>query len=185
MTPIRTLTLTSCLFALAVALTALPSHAAADILFGANVDAAIPTDEMTDVTGIGVGVGVRAGYVLPIPLIDLSLELDGQYSHFLEDEGPALDVAQLLGAVHLAIDLIVVAPEVFAGVGYGWVGGENDGIVIEDMGVSWLVGAGLDLSALPFLSVGVHVAYNELVDEDGNIDAYRWVDAGLHAKVVF
>lgn len=173
--------------AFTVALFAIPAEAEADILVGAGIDAAVPVGEDTEDLGVGFGLDVFAGYVLPVPLIDLSVGVSGGYTYASEgDAAFAINKGQLLAQVRLAFDLIFVVPEIFGGVGYGWASGSNDLIEVDHNGLAWQLGGAVGILNLPFVSVGIYSSFNEIQYSEDDFDLnYQWVDAGAFAKLQF
>lgn len=174
------------MLSMAAALIALtPSQAEADVLLGANLELAVPVGDDFDRGGLGVGVDVFLGYVLPLPILDLAVGVDGGYTWFGEgDGGYTVDLGQILAQVRLGADLVFVVPEIFVGVGYGNASGGNSSFDLEVDGLSWQIGAGIGFGGFPFVTLGLHAVYNELIDSDPEA-TLQWVDAGLHAKISF
>lgn len=169
-----------------LAVTLTPCTASADILIGAGAEVAVPLGDDLGDHGVGFGLDAFVAYILPLPFLDIAVGADGGYTWFSEgDTDFTLDIGQILGQLRVGADLVVVKPEVFAGVGYGWLSGAGSDFVKEHGGLSWQVGASLGFSGLPLVSLGLHAAYNEIHYDDGTEPVYQWVDVGLNAQISF
>jgi hypothetical protein len=149
--------------------------AAAGPAIGADLDVAFPLHSRGDSGG---GFGIRLGEELHVPLLVLTPEIGFTYHNFSGDFGPKI-YRGIIGA-RLGIGEIV-RPGAFVHVGLGHfvpTYGDNQNAFTLD------AGGFLDLTVIPFLDVGAHVAYNR-VDADYGSGAYAFLTVGLHAALVF
>lgn len=190
----RTLPLALATFAAAsLLLTLSPEEARADITVGASAGAAIPTGDALDNQSVGYSFEGFAGYgLLPIPMIDLSAGLSGTFTGLPADDdkvGGTVNITRLMAQARARINLLIVSPELFVGVGYGWLSSEVAGVDFSDKGLAWQVGAGVGLLNLPLVSVGLYASYNGLQgseeDPAGDTNAYNWIDVGVNARLSF
>jgi hypothetical protein len=75
-------------------------------------------------------------------------------------------------------------PFVYFHYGYGNFKGSGAGVVqdVSNAGTSYDVGAGLDFTALPILTVGVSAGYNVM---DTDTEPVKWIDIGAHVNIAF
>jgi hypothetical protein len=142
---------------------------------GADLDVGFPLHSRGD---SGWGFGIRLGQELHGPLLVLTPEIGFTYHGFSGDFGPKI-YRGIIGA-RLGIGEII-RPGAFVHVGLGHfvpTYGDNQNAFTLD------AGGFLDLTIIPFLNVGAHVAYNR-VDADYGSGAYAFLTVGLHAALVF
>jgi hypothetical protein len=72
----------------------------------------------------------------------------------------------------------ILEPGVFAHVGVGHLSG-----VGAFTAPAFDVGLALDLTLIPLIDIGAHVAYNALLGDDERT-GFSWLTAGLHAALV-
>ncbi len=171
------------LFALATVAFATP--AAADLLVGVDADAAIPTEE----GDVGLGGAIRLGWQLDLAAIRLAPEVGAAFHRFpapSETLGPPMFVRGFGGArVGLGS---VVEPIAYAHVGWAATetpvaAGAPEGVEpVNASGAFVEGGAGLELTVLPILDLGVHAGYLQELRDDA---AGGLVLAGLHVNLVF
>ena len=142
---------------------------------GGDLDLAFPIDSRG---GTGGGFGVRLGDELHVPLVALTPELGFTYHNLSGDSGPSI----YRGIAGLRLGLgEIVRPGAFAHIGYGhfvpMYGPNKDAF-------TWDVGGFLDVTVIPLLNVGVHVAYNQ-IDADYTKGSYSFLTLGLDAALVF
>jgi hypothetical protein len=149
--------------------------ASASPTIGADLDIGFPLHSRGDSGG---GFGIRLGQELHVPLLVLTPEIGFTYHNFSGDYGPKI-YRGIIGA-RLGIGEIL-RPGAFVHVGLGHfvptIGDNQNAFTLD-------AGGFLDLTVIPFLNVGVHVAYNR-VDADYSSGAYAFLTAGLHAALVF
>ena len=142
---------------------------------GADLDVGFPLHSRGDSGG---GFGIRLGQELHVPLIVVTPEIGFTYHNFSGDYGPRI-YRGIIGA-RLGIGEIL-RPGAFVHVGLGHfvptVGDNQNAFTLD-------AGGFLDLTIIPFLNVGAHVAYNR-VDADYSSGAYAFLTVGAHAALVF
>lgn len=123
--------------------------------------------------GGGAGGGLRAGAQLDLVAVTLILEGGGSFHDFGEDTEVTRGI--LGGEIRVGK---LIEPGLFAHVGVGRLSGPA-----AYTAPTVDVGLALDLTLLPLIDVGAHVAYvallGSLADED-----FSYVLAGLHAALV-
>lgn len=176
--------------ALAVALTlalgtfAAPAPAAAQSV-ALDLDLAIPAGATSDTFDLGWGSQLRGGYDLGAPLISVTVEaIIDYYSFPFANADASATVMRYGGGVRLGVPLPVV-PELFVHLGYGTQSFEIAGQDVSEGGLTWDVGAAVNLLPLPILDVGAHVAYKVVVADEELADDFSWIVVGLHAGVSF
>jgi hypothetical protein len=126
----------------------------------------------------GTGLALRYGYKLDLMVFSLTPELGGSYAMF---NGPA-DVEYYRGFAGGRLTFgKVLEPGIFAHIGYGHVSAEPSG---SRSALSVDGGATLDLTIIPVLDLGAHVAYSALLAKD-NLPAFDTYILGLHAALAF
>jgi hypothetical protein len=160
------------------ALLSFSSVAGAKGKLGIDVDAALPTDEPSGVD-TGWGAGLRLGHQWDLPLINLTPEFAGHYTQF----GGSADLTawSLMAGGRLGIGFIL-SPSVFAHAGLGHFGfNAPPGADSSQTSLGYDFGAALDLTALPIVDIGAHVAWNGIAG-DKSIDPLNWVAIGGHLQ---
>lgn len=126
----------------------------------------------------GTGLALRYGYKLDLKVFSLTPELGGSYATF---SGPA-DVEYYRGFAGGRLTLgKVLEPGVFAHIGYGHVSAEPSS---GRSALSLDGGVTLDLTIIPIVDLGAHVAYSGLLAKD-NLPAFDTYIIGLHAALAF
>jgi opacity protein-like surface antigen len=148
-------------------------------VIGADLSYAAPFE---DEANTGYGVGLRFGQRVGLGVASLTGELVGDYHGF----GGAMDpnvVRGMLGARFGFGGLL--SPHVFAHGGIGRLGGnEIAGVSPTRTAFSYDLGGGLDITLLPLINVGAHVAYNRIAGND-DVDGFDWLSTGLHVELLF
>lgn len=125
----------------------------------------------------GIGVSVRAGFLLDAKLIKLTPEAKLGF----EDPG-APNAFRIMGGLRINL-LEGFSPVAFAHLG---------GMVGDLEGFCWDVGGGLDFTLIPKLNLGAYVSYNraenrpfDLAEEFIGSDAWEWIQIGGAATIMF
>lgn len=126
-------------------------------------------------TSTGIGVAGRLGYRLGVPLVAMTPEIGLGYHWF--DGDPK--IVRGFGGVRLAFGELI-KPSVFAHLGYGSASGGH-----QYDGVTYDVGAALDLTALPIFDIGIHADYAALNSSNTDGASAQWIDLGAHAALYF
>lgn len=170
------------------------SEARADILLGADLNGAFQLGEVSS-DSLGLGANFRLGWQEDfIPVLRLAPELQVNYMGFAIDQvsSNATDTAsnsrqQLLSGrvgARVGIDFLV-GLAVYSHIGYGFIANQG-GFDFNDNGLSFDAGAALDFTALPFVNLGIHSAYNAIFPgSDPDADPVNWLELGVHVEVVF
>lgn len=163
-------------FALAYALLvlALPSRASAQSLrISGDLDWAgkLSGREAT----LGGGGGLRVGTQLDLVVATLIIEAGGSYHSFAGDDDVSVWRGLAGGEVRIGK---VLEPGLFAHVGVGHLSG-FDAFTAPAVDV----GLALDLTIIPLVDIGIHVAYDALLGSSDH-DGFSWGTAGLHAALV-
>jgi hypothetical protein len=172
--------------ALALAFLALapPTSASAQSV-ALDLDLAIPAGATGDTFDLGWGGELRGGYDLGAPLISVTLEaIIDYYSFPFANADASATVMRYGGGVRIGVPLPVV-PELFGHLGYGTQSFELAGQDVSEGGLTWDVGAAVNLLPLPILDVGAHVAYKVIVADDELAEDFSWIVVGLHAGLSF
>ncbi|HMI93125.1 MAG TPA: hypothetical protein VK509_17260 [Polyangiales bacterium] len=125
--------------------------------------------------GIGGGGALRAGAQLDLIVATLILEGGGSYHGFGGDD--EVNVWRGLAGGEVRIGKIL-EPGLFAHAGVGHLSGVG---AFTAPAVD--VGLALDLTIIPLIDIGAHVAYNALLG-NADRDGFSWLTAGLHAALV-
>ncbi len=143
----------------------------------------VPTINGNSVTG-GGGFKVRAGEQLHFPGIRFTPEIGYGYDHLFanDDQGNsyAWDLHRAFGGARLAFGHFLV-PVIYGHVGYGW-RATGDPDVPSAGGITYDLGAALDLHIVPHVGIGAHVEFGEI---DSQPYTPEWLAFGLHADIVF
>lgn len=167
--------LQSICFLVALAACSLCSDAAhaQSLRISGDLDYAAELSELE--AGFGGGGALRAGAQLDLVVATLILEAGGSYHSF---SGSAdLDVWRGIVGGEVRIGKIL-EPGLFAHVGVGRLGGE-DAFTAPTVDV----GLALDLTLIPLVDIGAHVAYDALLGSSDR-DGFGWITVGLHAALV-
>lgn len=172
-------------FSLALAASWLaPEVARADIAIAADLDVLVETaNERIDSGG---GAAVRLGWQLHLPLFALTPEIGFGWGKF--GDGPT--VYRGIAGVRLGVGE-VIRFGAFTHLGVAGSDYESDVVDESSSGFTYDVGAFFDVTLIPLLDVGVHLAYNHLSGEDEDVlDAptlgnLGWMTFGVHAALVF
>lgn len=153
--------------------------ARADIAIGADLETVVPLQ--FDEVETGPAFGVRLGAQLHLPLITLTPEVGFHYLSFTDGPtvyrgiiGGRVGIGELLRFgvfAHLGFARQTWAPAAFGDV-------SHTGLTLD-------AGLFLDLTIIPLIDVGVHIAYGRVAaNEDRNIDANQWLGFGVHAALI-
>jgi hypothetical protein len=155
-----------------VALLALSPVASAQSKLSLDVDAAFPAEGDSET---GWGAGVRYGHAWNVLVLAFIPEIGGGYHTF----GGSPDARALDGVIGMRFGLnFIVEPSVFAHVGVGhfeYTAASRD---ISETGFKWDAGAAFDLTLLPVIDLGAHVAYAQIAG--GSVDPFASVNVGGH-----
>lgn len=162
-------------FSLVFAACASCPHAAhaQSLRISADLDYAAELNE-ADI-GTGGGAGLRAGTQLDLVAATLILEAGGSYHRFSGLGDPDVWRGIVGGEVRIGK---IIEPGLFAHVGVGRLSGP-DAFTAPTVDI----GLALDLTLIPLIDVGAHVAYDALLGTDDR-DGFGWITAGLHAALV-
>jgi hypothetical protein len=90
-----------------------------------------------------------------------------------------------LGGLRVGYDIVAVRPGLYA---HGGIARSAfDDIAARGLGhtaFTYDVGAFLDVTLLPLVNVGAHVAFNQMLDGNNGKDGVKWFAIGLHAELV-
>jgi len=152
--------------------------AAADLDFDTPVSSHFPADAKS-----GGGFGIRLGQQFHVPLLVVNPEIGFTYASFSHDETPK--VYRGIVGVRLGVGEIL-RPGVFAHVGIGHLDLSPPSYVPDAShnGFTYDAGIFLDFTAIPFLNIGIHGAYNNLASSD-SVRSFQWINLGAHAALVF
>jgi hypothetical protein len=125
--------------------------------------------------GIGGGGALRAGAQLDLIAATLIVEGGGSYHDFGGDDEVSVWRGIVGGEVRIGK---ILEPGLFAHVGVGRLSGAG---AFTAPAVD--VGLALDLTVVPLIDLGAHVAYNALLGNEER-DGFSWLTAGLHAALV-
>lgn len=159
-------------------LVAWSAPARADTVVGADLSYVHPFE---DHTNGGYAVGLRLGQRLDLKLLTVTGELAGDYNDF----GGALDPRVMRGMIGARAAVgAILRPTAFAhaGVGHLW-GDQVAGYADSRTAFTFDLGLGLDLTIIPLVNLGVHLAYNNLVGSRGD-GSLEWLTTGVHADLV-
>jgi len=155
------------------------AQAQAEFQLGLDAEAAFPLDERGVDTGWGGAL--RGGYKLDLFVLQLTPEIGLGYHNFGGSLNPSI-VRPFVGA-RLSLGQLI-RPGVFAHIGYGNI--SYDGGGLEDHWAPMFdMGATLDLTFLPVVDLGVHVAYNYLAESSGQGPALDFITLGAHIAFAF
>lgn len=166
-----------------------PEVARADIALALDLDVLVET--ANDHIDSGGGGAVRLGWQLHLPLFALTPEIGFGWSKF--GDGPS--VYRGIAGARLGIGEIIRFG-LFGHIGYAQADYESDYIEDSDSGLLYDVGLFFDITLIPLLDIGVHMAYNHLSGEDDAVDQepelalpsinnLGWLNFGVHAALVF
>ncbi len=149
----------------------------ARVSIGADLDPlVIPFDGAgSDGATNGVGVALRLGSQVKLPMIALTPELVLRADSF--GNGP--DIYRGLIGMRLGLSE-VLRPGVMAHIGAGNFSYGAD----KYTALSYDAGIFLDFTLLPLLDIGGHATYNYLAAGSG-LPAFDWGALGVHANLVF
>ena len=153
--------------------------ARADLAIGADLETVVPID--FDNVSTGPAFGIRIGAQLHLPLITLTPEVGFHYASFTD--GPNVYRGIVGGRVGIG-ELLRFG--VFAHLGFARQVWELATVDVSHTGLTLDAGLFLDLTIIPLIDIGVHIAYGRVgANEDENIDANQWLAFGLHAALIF
>lgn len=172
----RTVVLQTVGFALAYALLALvmPSRASAQSLRITG-----DLDWAAELSGgdveMGGGGGLRVGPQLDLVVATLIVEAGGSYHSFSGNDDSSVLRGLVGGEIRIGK---VLEPGLFAHVGVGHLSG-----VGAYTAPAFDAGLVLDLTIIPLVDIGAHVAYDALLASSSR-SGFSWFIAGLHAALV-
>ncbi len=154
-----------------------PSHA--DTIIGVQGNVNSLSEPSRD--GTGVGIDVLVGRRLDLTLLTVGTELSlGTHTFAGADDATAYRA--LVGA-NLGIGSII-RPSVFGHIGVGHIAVDPDAVPDQTRtSLAGDVGVALDFTLLPLIDIGVQGSYNA-ISGTSNTDAFRWLQAGVHATLV-
>ncbi|MEY4581762.1 MAG: hypothetical protein RL701_6465 [Pseudomonadota bacterium] len=156
-------------------------------------DAQLPIS--IDGVGTGGGFGIRFGTELRMNYLSVNPEIGFGYTGFSDDWPPKVyrgivGVRLGLGSEYFRMGML--AHFGFAHVSWEWqptrVGRVGDGSVqvaprlfdYSHTSFTYDFGGFLEVSPTPTFTIGVHVVYNRVGDEEGQIDSLQWMSLGVH-----
>lgn len=161
--------------------------AKAEIGVGLNGGLAIPYGKNNDSQVLGFDLKLRGGYKLPIPQLDIMIEVVGGLG-FLPAElesNPDYNFYQIMIGGRLTFDMIV-KPTLFIAIGYGELTGRSDDMVVDHRGLSYLVGASAEYTLISWLDIGLFAALNQISYDKNNSDkTHDWITVGLSLTLFF
>jgi hypothetical protein len=166
--------------ALTVSICIAPGTAAAEPTIAADLDYTLPIDQSH--VSPGFGFGARVGQFLEGPSIGFTPELGFGYASFTGDLGPK--VYRGVGGFRLGIGDFV-RPGIFGHAGIARLNvsttADRD---FSRTAFTYDIGAFLDVSVMPHLTVGAHFAYDR-VHDSSRFGAFAWGAFGAHAALIF
>jgi hypothetical protein len=163
--------------ALFAALT-LTSTAHAQNQIAVDVEAAWADDPEDD---SGFGVGVRAGHVWDIAILELTPEFGASYHDF--DGAPNASAWNLMAGGRFGIDLLI-QPSIYAHAGLGHFGYDLPEREVSHTSLAYDVGVALDLTLLPVIDFGAHATLAGIAGDE-NVDPFSWLAIGGHIAFSF
>jgi len=164
-------------FCMGLCAVAAPAHA--DFLLGADLDTALPVKSPA---GNGGGFAVRLGYHVHVPFAALTSELGFTYDGFSGGDGDdQATVYRGLAGLRLGIGEIFRIGG-FAHVGLAHLESDPGAAEREHTGFSYDLGVLLEFTAVPFLNIGAHAAYNQSTHPDG--EPFQWTTIGGHVDFI-
>jgi hypothetical protein len=169
-------------------------EAHADVLIGVDANGGFNIGELST-EGIGLGANLRVGYSFDIPLLRLAPEVQVGYMGFSvpnPDTAGAVDAAAAAdlrtfsgrGGLRIGYGGLLFGVSAYGHAGYGMTMTQSSGAdTIRADGPSFDGGLAVDVTAIPFVNIGLHGGYNTILLADA--EPLRWIDAGLHVEVVF
>jgi len=162
-------------------------HHASHLALGFDLEGAAPIN-IQQVNGNSVqgggGFKVRIGEQLRVPFMRFTPEIGYGYDHLWASDGDgtayAWDLHRVFGGLRLGFGELLV-PNIYGHIGYGWrdTGAPDVG---QSGGLSYDVGAALDLHIIPHFGIGAHLEYAGINSQP---DTPQWLALGLHADLVF
>jgi hypothetical protein len=176
--PALPLTKAVCSAAALFATLALSSTAQAQNQIAVDVEAAWADDPEDD---SGFGVGVRAGHVWDIAVLELTPEFGASYHDF--DGAPNASAWNLMAGGRFGIDLLI-QPSIYAHAGLGHFGYDLPEREVSQTSLAYDVGVALDLTLLPVIDFGAHATLAGIAGDD-NVDPFSWLAIGGHIAFSF
>ncbi|MET0387160.1 MAG: hypothetical protein ABW321_14425 [Polyangiales bacterium] len=142
---------------------------------------ALDLDYATAVSGDliekGGGGGLRVGTEHDLFLVTLIPELTLDYHNFgAEPDTAGIVTGKIGGRIRF---LKIVEPGIFAHIGIGNIGGNEQ---YSHLGPAFDMGATLDLTIIPLIDIGLHVAWNRIFG--GYDSGLSYATAGAHVALV-
>ena len=158
------------------------SHAQVTLAF--ELDAGIPVAETADELKPGVGIQLRAGYNLPLPMIFVVEAIFDYCTFNYPDTDEAfVDNLRVGAGIRIGPDIVFV-PVVFAHAGYGTSAliFNRNNIEASGGGFTWDAGIAWDFLRTSRFSLGIQAAYKSTLLSDVN---FTYIAAGLHGELHF
>jgi hypothetical protein len=154
------------------------SSAQAETMIAADFEARVPLN-IDDVSS-GPAFGIRLGQQLHLPLIILTPEIGFNWGTLAD--GPDL-YRGILGARVGIGEILRFGVQAHLGFGhYSWEVANQD---LSHTGLTLDGGLFLDLTVLPLLDIGVHMAYGRVSgDTEKGLEPLQWLAFGLHAALI-
>jgi hypothetical protein len=156
-----------------------PDVARAETAIAVDLDAIVPVDP--DEIDSGPGFAIRLGQQIHLPMVALTPELGFNWGTF--GDGPS--VYRGIAGLRLGVGELFRLG-VFAHIGFGHMSYDGPGpFDYSHTGLTFDGGAFLDLTLLPLLDIGVHLAYNRLNgDEEELAPDVGWMTFGAHVALI-
>jgi hypothetical protein len=154
------------------------NQARADTAIAVDFEARVPLD--LDNVSSAPAFGIRLGQQLHLPLITLTPEIGFNWGAF--GDGPTIYRGILGGRVGIG-EILRFGVSAHFGLGhFSW---EFAGEEASRTGLTLDGGLFLDLTVLPLLDIGVHIAYGRMAgDTDEGVEPIQWLAFGLHAALI-
>lgn len=165
--------------------------ALADTVVALEGDFASPTNDGLATASDGMHYGLRVGSsLLPTPLIDLMFEGHARQLNFdskLAEERGGWTGFAITGGLRLEADLPMLAPAVFARVGYGEVEAAGSDYMRREDGYIVDLGGALTWRPVPLVGLGLQATWSTLTPFE-NPNSSRpaedtWFSAGAHVEL--
>lgn len=156
----------------------LVSRADAQDQISVDVEAAWADDPQNE---SGFGVGLRAGHVWDIAVLELTPEFGASYHDF--DGAPNASAWNIMAGGRFGIDLLI-QPSIYAHAGVGHFGYDLPEREVSHTSLGYDVGVALDLTLLPVVDFGAHATLAGIAGNE-EVDPFSWVAIGGHITFSF
>lgn len=184
-----------CVVAIAGSMALVSSPARADTTYGINVGGALPilggAEDRTKGFLSNPVVEGWVGYEFPLPILLVAAEVKlGMTSLRPRVESRSTsneDIYRASVGARLGMSALL-SPQVFAHMGWGWLSGTSDVVVVGNRGMTYELGAALDFDALPFVRAGIYASVNRLFhqrEESGESSNTHWIAYGLQGTILW